>query len=683
MKLKTFERALCTAMLITAPFSFVYARHLTPNEALERIAGNSAIKKMPGNSHLNLVYTEESEGNEMVYVFNGSNGFVLAAADNNMAALLGYSDNGNFDYESAPPALKWMISQYASQASSAISNDAVMLHSSESSARKASQPKETIPYLIQTAWGQQYPFNLDCPKIGDDNCVTGCVATAMAQIVKYHAYPSVGKGHNQYYWNDQQLEFDYSHTSFLYDDMLDSYSSASSEEERNAVATLMSACGIAVDMQYDLEGSSATDTYIAAALRNFFGYDNETRLLKRDFFSDEEWEDLIYSELQQNRPVIYGGQAPKGGHQFICDGYDADGFFHINWGWAKLADGYYRLSALDPDIQGVGGFEGGYNSDQTIVCGIQPAREGVPVWYPIYSTGSLEAKDISSTSVNLSIEYGGLYNYSQESAEVELLLKAVNEDGKEYLSEPRPFLLDAEGPATTWLPFPGAVGTSIAGYSGLPTMNLPEDLPAGDYKCYIVLRTKEGNIQKIYFPRTVTSFFNLTIGNSGNISVTPGQPEAKAEIKVTGFEPENDVIQNMPTSFLITLENIGDVTYTGNIEYKIFKDGEQVNPNSFLTFPSLKPDVQVTYLLTLILPYEIGVYDFIFFDQYGDQISEPFTIAIGDSGVESIMTECQVVDVYTSGGILVKKKADRESVMSLPKGIYILKSGNKTYKAVR
>lgn len=214
-------------------------------------------------------------------------------------------------------------------------------------------------------------------------------------------------------------------------------------------------------------------------------------------------------------------------------------------------------------------------------------------------------------------------------------------------------------------------------------MNLPEDLPAGDYKCYIVLRTKEGNIQKIYFPRTVTSFFNLTIGNSGNISVTPGQPEAKAEIKVTGFEPENDVIQNMPTSFLITLENIGDVTYTGNIEYKIFKDGEQVNPNSFLTFPSLKPDVQVTYLLTLILPYEIGVYDFIFFDQYGDQISEPFTIAIGDSGVESIMTECQVVDVYTSGGILVKKKADRESVMSLPKGIYILKSGNKTYKAVR
>lgn len=670
-------------MLLAAPFSATFARHLTPNEALERIAGNPAIKQMPGSAHLTLAHTEEADGKEMVYVFNSSNGFVLVGADDNMTALLGYSDNGQFDYLSAPPALKWWIAQYASQASGALAKETIALDSSASTAIKETRNMEEIPYLVQTTWGQQYPFNLDCPKIGDDNCVTGCVATAMAQIVKYHDYPAVGNGQHHYNWNGEELEFDYSATSFLFDNMLDSYSSASSEEERSAVATLMSACGRAVNMQYDLEGSMASDTYISYALRYFFGYDNDTRLLKRDFFSDQEWEDLIYSELEQKRPVIYGGQAPHGGHQFICDGYDGNGLFHINWGWAKLGDGYFSLTSLDPGIQGTGGFEGGYNSDQAIVCGIQPAREGIPVWYPIYSTGSLVATDFSNTSVNISIEAGGLYNYSQESTEAEVLLKAVSADGEEYISEPRAFLIDEESPATTWLPFDGANGTTIWGYSGLPTMNLPKDLPEGDYRCYIVIRTKEGNIQHVYFPRTVTSYFNLTIGNSGNVSITPGQPDEKAEIRVTGFEPQNEVIQNEATDFYLTIENIGEITYSANIEYKIYKDGEQVNQPSYLTFPSMLPGAKATYILTLTLPYEIGLYDFIFFDQYGDQISEPFTIAIGDSGVESILNECQSVDVYSSGGVLIKKNADRDDVLSLPKGIYILKSGNKTYKVVR
>ncbi len=247
MKRKTFERALCSAMLLAAPFSTMFARHLTPNEALERISANPTIKQIAGSAHLTLAHTEEAEGKEMVYVFNSSNGFVLAGADDNMTALLGYSDNGQFDYDSAPPALKWWIEQYASQASAALSNEIIMLGDSE--LHKVSQPMPAIPYLVQTTWGQQYPFNLDCPKIGDENCVTGCVATAMAQIVKYHGYPTVGNGLNHYDWNGQELEFDFSATSFLYDKMLDSYSSVSSEEEKNAVATLMSACGSAVDMQ--------------------------------------------------------------------------------------------------------------------------------------------------------------------------------------------------------------------------------------------------------------------------------------------------------------------------------------------------------------------------------------------------------------------------------------------------
>lgn len=681
MKRNTFERVIWSAMLIMAPFIASFARHLTPNEALERLTKNSTIKRIAGKPHFTLAYTEEAEGKEMVYVFNNSNGFILTGADDNMEALLGYSDNGKFDYDSAPPALKWWIGQYASQAYTALYNEAVTLSQPQNANYKVSRP--AIPYLVQTGWGQQKPFNLQCPKIGEDLCVTGCVATAMAQIVKYHGYPAVGIGQHSYEWNGEEVSFDYSATTFRYDAMLDSYLSASIFEQKTAVATLMKACGVAVDMDYGTDASSATDCFIAYALRNYFGYDNATRYLLREFFSDQEWEDLIYAELEQNRPVIYGGQAPHGGHQFICDGYDGNGLFHINWGWNFLGDGYYSLNSLEPEIQGTGGFEGGYNSNQAIVCGIQPAREGIPVWYPIYSTGALVTKEYDSSKINLSINSGGIFNFSQESVSVEFILKAVGKDGKEYFSEPSKFLIEEDGLPTTWLPFKGASGTSISGYSGLPMMNLPKDLPAGDYKCYVVIRTKEGNIQQVYFPRTVASFFNLIIDNSGNVSVTDGQPEARAKIKVTEFGADSEIKQNEKTTFHFTVENVGDVSYTGNIEYRIYKEGEPVSEPAYLTFNSMSPGSKATYDLTLTLSYEIGNYEIIFFDQYGDQISEAFKIAIGPAAVEAIFNDCQSADIYSLGGALIMKNADREYVLSLPKGLYILKSGNKIYKVIR
>lgn len=685
MKISTIIKCLGGTLMLLTPFVKATGKQLSPNQALERALANSKTQRVASAGRLSLSYTESIEEKNLVYVFNDSKeGFIIVGGDDNMSPILGYSDNGTFDYASAPPALKWWLEQYAKEASTLLSQNITVLQDIEPRAKKTSAQKEAIPYLIQTVWGQTYPFNLDCPEIGDDKCVTGCVATAMAQILKYHGYPTKGRYSNRYNWNGQELEFDYENTTFNFDEMKDSYYSLSSEEEMNAVANLMSACGIAVDMQYNLEGSSASDTYIAYALTHFFNYDTNTRYLKRDFFSDEDWEDLIYTELQQKRPVIYGGQAPQGGHQFICDGYDGNGFFHINWGWAKLADGYYRLSALEPYIQGTGGFEGGYNSDQAIVCGIQPELDGSPVWYPIYSTGSLKPTEISSTAINLVIEAGGIYNYSQQPTEVELLLKLVSEEGKEYISEPRPFLVSADSEPTTWLPFPGAMGTSIGGYSSLPTMNLPQDLPAGEYKGSIVFRTQVGNLQQVYFPRTVTSYFNLTVGNGGNVSVTPGQPEARAEIRVTKFEPQSPVFFDTPTKFILSIENIGDITYNGWIEYKIFREGMQVNERPLVvTFNSVLPGEHPSYLLTLTLNYQVGIYDIIFFDQYGDQISEPFTISIGDSGVESIMTEHQHVDVYSMGGSLIKKNADLEDIMTLPKGIYIFNAGGKAYKVIR
>lgn len=683
MKISTTLKSISAAILVLSPLANASARQLSPEEALQRAISNPTKgMRIPGKNQLSLSYTESLEGSDLVYVFNNSrHGFLLIGGDDTMQPLLGYSEQGSFDYESASPSLRWWISQYASEALAASSINVTAL---QADGQKTTEDKEPIPYMVQTKWGQQYPFNLDCPELNGKNCVTGCVATAMAQIVKYHGYPAVGNDTNKYDWNNTTLEFDYGATDFNYADMLDSYSSASTQDQCQAVATLMSACGIAVNMKYSPEESSSSDIFISYALRHFFNYDNETRFLKREFFSDREWEDLIYSELIEGRPVIYGGQAPKGGHQFICDGYEGNGFFHINWGWEGLGDGYFRLSSLEPDIQGTGGFEGGYNSDQSAICGIQPAKPDSKTWYPIYSTGSLEVTGISADAVNLAIEGGGLFNYSQEATDAQVSLQTISEDGKEYISDPQPFMTPEASEPTTYLPFQGAIGTSIGGYSVFPTINLPKDLPAGEYKCTIVIKTPQGNFQEVYFPQTAVSYFNLYVGNSGNVTTSPGQPEAKAEIRVSRFEPQTDVISGDPTRFHITIENIGDVAYSGWIEYRIYKDGHQVNEVPMrITFNSIAPGASPTFVLDISLSLEAGIYDFIFFDQFGEQISDPFAVSIGDSGVESIMNNNESADVYSATGTLIKKDADREYLQSLPKGIFILNAKGKSYKIIR
>ena len=686
MKLASFQKALSFALVMTTTVSGALARHLSPEEALARTLSGQETKKISGQSRYSLIHSEEADGQAMVYVFNnGNNGFIVLSADDRMPALLGYSDAGAFDEESASPTLKWWLSQYAEEAAyvNTISHLESVSYESTTT-RSQSSDLQPIPYLINTRWGQEYPFNLDCPQIGNGKTVTGCVATAMAQIIKYHNYPATGNDRHSYDWNNTQLSFDYADSSFNYDLMADSYSEAQSSDSNDAVARLMLACGVGVNMNYGLQESGASDTYIAYTLRHYFNYDAGVKYLKRDFFTADQWEQLIYAELQQKRPVIYGGQAPRGGHQFICDGYDGNGYFHINWGWNGYGDGHFLLSALNPEYQGVGGFEGGYNSDQTAVCGIQPPVANSKVWYPIYASSGLEVTDLTPTTVNLDFNPGGIWNYSQQSVDVEILISAVAEDGTEYVSKPYPIWFQGDNEPRTTYPFKGAQGINISGYASPSTLYLPENLPVGKYKCTIVIRTPEGNIQKVYFPVTSVAYFNLTVSSSGTVTSSPGMPEERALIKVTRFEPLNDVIPGKEAQFYITIDNYGETDYTGTIEYRIYKDGIQMNDQSYiLSFPSIQPGSTPTYIMTHTYQFEPGVYDFIFYDQYGDQISSPFSIEIGDSGVDSIISEHDSIDIYSTGGVLIKGNTGKAFLDTLPKGLYILKANGKSVTVLK
>ncbi|MDE5585412.1 MAG: C10 family peptidase, partial [Muribaculaceae bacterium] len=620
------------------------------------------------------------DGQQMVYVFNTNNdGFIVVSADDSMTSLLGYSDKGIFDPANVSPAFKWWLSQYAEEA--AYANKVNLLESASNDSattRSESSDLQAIPNLITTQWGQEYPFNLDCPQIGNEKTVTGCVATAMAQIIKYHNYPASGNDTNSYEWNNTELSFDYANSSFQYDLMADNYSQSQSAESNEAVAKLLLACGVGVNMNYGLEESGASDMYIAYTLRHYFNYDNGVKYLKRNFFTADQWENLIYSELLQKRPVIYGGQAPKGGHQFICDGYDGNGYFHINWGWNGHGDGHFLLSALNPEFQGVGGFEGGYNSDQTIVCGIQPPVANSEIWYPIYASSNLQVAELTSTTVNIDFQPGALWNYSQQPVDVEIILSAMAEDGTEYISEPRSILYFGEEEPTTIYHFDGAQDNSIRGRSYI-YLNLPKDLPEGNYKCSPVIKTPEGNIQKVYFPTTAVSYFNLAVSASGEVTSSPGIPEETPLIEVTRFEPVTDVIQGAPTQFYITIENSGDTEFSGTIEYRIYKDGIQVNDQYLgISIASLQSGASATYLYTETYSFDPGTYDFIFYDIYGKQISNPFSITIGDSGVESMLSESEAIDIYSAGGMLIKSNAGKDFISTLPKGIYVLKAKGKS-----
>lgn len=613
-------RAIGGSLLLLAPCLSTDAAPLTPEQALQRIETSAVGRKLPGKASFSLSHTEKAEGDDILFIFNrGNSGFIVASADDRMPALLGYSDNGVFDFDNASPELKWWLQQYANEAAACFQD--MPVQQSVSAAPRAE--RAPIAEMLETRWDQDAPYNLDCPQSPDGKSVTGCVATAMAQVIKYHNYPVTGKGSHSYYWNGTTLGFDYGATTFEYENMLPVYDGSADYAQQQAVARLMYACGVSVNMNYSSVESGASDLYVPYALKEFFNYDTGIRYLKREYYNTNDWEDTIYSELQAGRPVIYGGQAPEGGHEFVCDGYE-NGYYHINWGWSGHGNGWFLLSALDPGLVGIGGFSGGYNSAQTAICGIQPPTGNSEVWYPIYTTGGINATVIDKNRINIAIgNNGGIFNYSPEELTATFYLKVVSETGDEYISQ-----------NGSELSFKAAQNGSISGFGSF-TIYIPNDLPAGNYKAYVVFRTAEGNWQDLSVPLTMSGYFNMNVDAEGNLTLTSGLPEERAEIRVSNFSAATTVLSGVPTRFDITIENIGEVEYSGTFFVNVFTHGtnEQIANNGINI--SLAPGEVFSGYVNFTYNLPDGLYDLICYDMYDEQVSEVFPLWIG--GVQPIM----------------------------------------------
>lgn len=295
------------------------------------------------------------------YVVNddANNRFVIISADERMYQILGYSDNGTFDSENAPEGLMELMAGYDIEYDyiTNIPQTSLVL----SSRNEVVNP---ILPLIKSKWGQGSPFNLQCPLSSNEGkSASGCVATAMAQILNYYGQPSQGQGGLEKYttnstktWqsiNFDTLTIDWTKIKdtyfYYYDNGNIQRAPERTDEENNEVAKLMHACGVSVFMDYNT-GSNAFSSDIPYALIKHFGYNPNIVCVRRECYSNKEWNDMIMEELNAQRPVMYSGQDGEyGGHEFIIDGINDDGLYHFNFGWYGDDDGYFSIDAIDPD----------------------------------------------------------------------------------------------------------------------------------------------------------------------------------------------------------------------------------------------------------------------------------------------------------------------------------------------
>lgn len=319
------------------------------------------------------------------YIFpNGEGkGFTVVSGDDRLPEVVGYSDKGTYDEANLPSNYVGFMKAYEEMVGQLDNGDSRASASiAEAKALRGSgyQQPTVAPLLGSIQWNQMTPYNNMCPKYnGTNRSVTGCVATAMAQVMMYYQYPKTLQADiPAYVTRTKYLSIPQINKGESYDwnNMLPQYASYEplnyTDAQAAAVAKLLYHCGVACEMDY---GPSSGANVTPAILSTYFGYDSDLMQdLNRDVFTLAEWSQIMDKELTAKRPILYSGQSSDGGHEFVCDGSDGNGLYHINWGWGGYQDGYFDVTILNPDKGGAGSGNApdGYNQYCSMIVGIAP-----------------------------------------------------------------------------------------------------------------------------------------------------------------------------------------------------------------------------------------------------------------------------------------------------------------------
>jgi len=359
---------------------------------------------------LQCSYTANAKDNSTnyYYIFNDmENGaFVIVSADERVLPVLGYSAENSIDVNNIPVNMKDWLDGYVEEIKVIINTSSLSVHpewEQISTHSFATKGERAVNPLISQCWDQGTYYNALCPQ----NCYTGCVATAMAMIMKYWEHPIHGYSSTSYYHSVYGvISADFGSTYYQWNQMPNYVNSPNT-----AVATLMFHCGVSVQMDYSSSGSGAYTENVPGALRQFFGYSPECAFYSKTDYQTTEWQNMVMAELDAARPMLYrGNSAASGGHAFICDGYNANNYFHFNWGWSCSYNSYFSLSNLNP-----GGYYN-FNTDQGAVMNFEPD-------YTLYCNEPQNVTaSISGTTVTV--------NWSApETSDLELVQYQITADG--------------------------------------------------------------------------------------------------------------------------------------------------------------------------------------------------------------------------------------------------------------
>jgi len=367
----------------------------------------------------------EFEDTPLLYIFDVDNegGIILVSGDDVASPVLGYTFSGNYNEDTMPYSFRKWIEGYKNHIMWAIENEIEANDEVEnlwSALLKGEYELENdkrLDPLCSTTWDQSPYYNALCP----GGSVTGCVATAMAQVMKYWNHPAQGTGMHSYNHETYgTLSANFGATTYEWSQMPNSINS-----NNNALATLMYHCGVSVDMNYSPNVSGAwvveDDSPVCSesAFKNYFGYSSSLHGEKRDWHSNSQWLQMLYADLDAGRPLVYAGFGSGGGHAFVCDGYDAGDYFHFNWGWGGYYDGFFHIDALDPGGTGTGGGSGGYNSGHQAIFDMVPEQTSSNYDLNLYGNLIVSPSTISmggSFSVEVAIGNFGTADFSGDFA---------------------------------------------------------------------------------------------------------------------------------------------------------------------------------------------------------------------------------------------------------------------------
>ena len=538
------------SMLVLVTIS-VFAGPVSRDAALQK-----ARKFMPTKQFSEekpMTRSMAAKGQNAYYIFNADNGgFVIVSGDDRTEEILGYSDKGEFTTEDMPENLRAWLGSYADQI--AYLQD----HPQARTATKTLDEPAIEPLLGETAWGQEEPYNNSCPLYDGKQCITGCTATAMAQIMYYYKWPTqVENEIPEYVTRTHKIKIPAipSNTPIDWDNILHQYGKGGETDiEKRSVADLMFICGASISTNYSLQGSGSSIANVATALRNYFNYDASISYIERSNYRTEDWNKIIYDELSAGRPVEYGGSPINGsGHAFVIDGYYKDDLFHVNWGWRGRQNGYFLLSVLNPnDEQQTSTTKDNYNCYkmfQDAIIGIKKDEGSVINDIPHFIQ-DIKISEYSKLSRNSSGDFGLSLSY---------WIKYVNKTIVDWDYEVSTGLFDKAGNLMSVMP--GIKDANIKN-GEIVSMRYSyyywfgADLSDGEYYLKAISRVKGRDKWNIV--SNIEGGYLKAIINSNELTIETIDPNAQTVNLSVSITPTGELKTGNLVPITIKIENNGD-----------------------------------------------------------------------------------------------------------------------------